>query len=284
MRNSVLAVLAASCLAAPAFAQPKRDAPNCNDHPSFARVQGYVIESCTLKPTGSYSFDLGKGRSVVEGKYWYIRYLAPPGTKPSTAQVLSGAVATVTKAGGEVLNADSNKETIKLRSVGKETWVEVWADHTGKYILTIVERPASGPTEAQAAIAPKTVTSPPIRIMGTRSESITVTTASIHIVGTRSEPVAVTTAAIHIVGTRSDPLILTTAALKIFGTASAPTTVTTAPIRIVGTRSDSLTIMASAISIIGTRSDPVTITTQGISVVGVRGTHEPKVPVDLKRQ
>jgi len=37
---------------------------------------------------------------------------------------------------------DSSKETLKLTKDGKELWIEVWADHTGQYILTIVEKAA----------------------------------------------------------------------------------------------------------------------------------------------
>ncbi|NVO06063.1 MAG: OmpA family protein [Rhodoferax sp.] len=39
-----------------------------------------------------------------------------------------------------MLASDSSKETLKIDSDGKELWIEVWADYTGKYILTIVEK------------------------------------------------------------------------------------------------------------------------------------------------
>jgi hypothetical protein len=125
--------------------EAKKDAANCNDHPLFARLQDYWIESCKEKPRDSYNFDLGKGRSVVEGRYWYIRYQPPAGliTKPSTLELLRNAEATVRKAGGEVVASDSGKATLKLTNDGKELWVEVWADHLGKYILTIVEKAAN---------------------------------------------------------------------------------------------------------------------------------------------
>jgi len=127
-----------------AKAGSKRDAPNCNDHPLFARLQDYWIESCTQKPLGSYNFDAGKRRNMVEGRYWYIRYQPPAGLspKPSTLQLVRDAAATVRKAGGATVASDSSKETLKLTNEGKELWVEAWADHTGKYILTIVEKAA----------------------------------------------------------------------------------------------------------------------------------------------
>jgi OOP family OmpA-OmpF porin len=39
-----------------------------------------------------------------------------------------------------VVAADQSKETLKLTKDGKELWIEVWADYTGQYILTIVEK------------------------------------------------------------------------------------------------------------------------------------------------
>ena len=125
-------------------AQAKKDAANCGDHPLFARLQDYWIESCKQKERDAYNFNAGKGRSMVEGRYWYIRYQPPAGltTKPSTEELLRNAEASVKKAGVEVVASYSGVETLKLTNEGKEIWVEVWADHLGKYILTIVEKAA----------------------------------------------------------------------------------------------------------------------------------------------
>ena len=144
MRKIVLAMVAAWCLAAPAVAQPKKDAPSCNDHPLLTRLPDYWIESCVQKQFDAYKFNVGKGQSAVEGKFWSIRYQPPAGltTKPSTLQVLRNVEAAIKKVGGVVVASDSSKETLKLTNEGKELWVEVWADYTGKYILTIVEKAA----------------------------------------------------------------------------------------------------------------------------------------------
>jgi hypothetical protein len=110
----------------------------------FTRLQDYWIESCVQKPLDAYNFDAGKRRNMVQGRYWYIRYQPPAGlaAKPSTLQLLRDASAIVENAGGQVVASDSSKKTLELTRDGKELWVEVWADHLGKYILTIVEKAA----------------------------------------------------------------------------------------------------------------------------------------------
>jgi len=122
----------------------KKDAPNCSDHPLFTRLQDYWIESCAQKPLDAHNFDAGKRRNMVQGRYWYIRYQPPAGlaAKPSTLQLLRDAAAIVENAGAQVVASDSSKKTLELTRDGKELWVEVWADHLGKYILTIVEKAA----------------------------------------------------------------------------------------------------------------------------------------------
>ena len=128
-------------------AASSKDAPNCNDHPlSDFRVADYAIESCIKKPVGAYSFDVGKSRNPVEGRYWYVRYrpAADTSTKPNAGELLRGLDAEIRKRGGTVVAADSNKETVTFTRDGSEFWVELWTDHTGRYILTIVEKAKRG--------------------------------------------------------------------------------------------------------------------------------------------
>ena len=136
-------IICASILAAPSFAQQK-DAANCKDHTLLTRLPDYWIESCVQKQFDAYKFAVAKGQNQVEGQFWNIRYQPPHGltTKPSTLQVLRNVENAIKKVGGTVLATDSSKETLKLENEGKELWVEVWADYTGKYILTIVEKAA----------------------------------------------------------------------------------------------------------------------------------------------
>ena len=145
MKNTLciaLGVLALSLSAAPAAAQQK-DAANCQDHAVLTRIPDYWIEACTLKQFDAYAFMIAGGKtSRVEGQFTNIRYQPPAGLtpKPSTLQVLRNVENAVKKIGGTVVATDSSKETLKLTKDGKELWLEVWADYTGKYILTIVEK------------------------------------------------------------------------------------------------------------------------------------------------
>jgi len=137
----LLGILAVSIAAAPAAAQ--KDAANCTDHALLSRIPDYWIQSCTLKQFDGYAFSIGNGKTnQVEGQYTNIRYQPPASltTKPSTLQLLRNVENAVKKIGGTVVATDASKETLKLAKDGKELWIEVWADYTGKYILTIVEK------------------------------------------------------------------------------------------------------------------------------------------------
>ncbi len=133
----ILSIPAAACLA-------KEDAANCKDHPLINRLPDYWIESCVQKQFDAYKFNFGKKKNQVEGQFWNIRYQPPAGLnpKPSTLQVLRNVENAVKQVGGKVVATDSSQETLTLTKDGKELWVEVWADYTGKYILTIVQKEA----------------------------------------------------------------------------------------------------------------------------------------------
>ncbi len=132
------------CFAATPLAAQKKDAANCTDHALLTRLPDYWIQACTLKQFDAYAFAVGKGKTTVEGQFTEIRYQPPTGlaTKPSTLQVLRNVENAVKKIGGVVLATDQSKETLKLTKDGKELWIEAWADFTGQYILTIVEKAA----------------------------------------------------------------------------------------------------------------------------------------------
>jgi len=139
-----LFILSSLAVSAPGFAQQK-DAANCKDHPLFNRLPDYWIEACTLKQFDAYKFMSGKNKTTnVEGVFTNIRYRPPANltVKPSTLQVLRNVENAVKKVGGVLLATDQSKETLKLTKDGKELWIEVWADYTGKYILTIVQKDA----------------------------------------------------------------------------------------------------------------------------------------------
>ncbi len=133
-----LMVPAAQCLAKP-------DAANCKDHPLLSRIPDYWIEACVQKQFDAYKFLDEHGKNTqVEGRFWSIRYQPPAGLaeKPSTLQVLRNVENAITQAGGKAVAKDSSRETFTLTKDDKELWIEVWADYTGKYILTIVQKDA----------------------------------------------------------------------------------------------------------------------------------------------
>lgn len=134
--------LALALFATSAFAEEK-DATDCKDHPLLTRLPDYWIQSCVTKQFDAYKFMGPKGKpTTVEGQFWNIRYQPPSSlkSKPSTLQVLRNVENAVTKVGGKVVATDSSKETLTIEGGGKELWIEVWADYTGKYILTLVEK------------------------------------------------------------------------------------------------------------------------------------------------
>jgi OOP family OmpA-OmpF porin len=121
------------------------DSPGCKDHRFFSRMPGYWIHSCSQKDFDAHSFDIGKGKKErVEGRLTEIRYYPDSGrsSKPSELQILRNYENAITKLGGTVITSDKGKESLRLVKDGKEVWVEVWAEFTGKHGLVIVEKDA----------------------------------------------------------------------------------------------------------------------------------------------
>jgi OmpA-OmpF porin, OOP family len=137
-------LLSIACLTLPILGQQKDDAA-CKDHPLFTRMPDYWIHSCDLKEFNSYTFDMGQGNAVqVEGQYWWIRYYPQSSlkSKPSELQILLNFENAVKKLGGTLLSKGKSKEVLKLSKDGKEVFVEVTTEFTGKYALIIVEKKA----------------------------------------------------------------------------------------------------------------------------------------------
>ncbi len=144
MKRTAYILLSILCLTIPTIAQQK-DNPACKDHPLFTRMPDSWIHSCDRKQFNAYVFNIGQGKTVhVEGQYWKIVYYpqASASSKPSELQILRNFENAVKKLGGTVLANEKSKETLRLAKDGKEVWVEVWAEFTGKYGLTIVEKEA----------------------------------------------------------------------------------------------------------------------------------------------
>ena len=131
-------------LALPLAAQQKDD-PSCKDHPFFTRMPNSWIHGCKQKEFDAYAFQLGKGKTErVEGKYWEVHYYpqASVKEKPSELQILRNFENAVLKQGGTVVSTEKSRETFRLTKDGKEAWIEVWAEFTGKYGFRIVEKQA----------------------------------------------------------------------------------------------------------------------------------------------
>ncbi len=148
MKNTLsiasIVLLCILCATPPIVAQQKDD-KNCKDHPLFTRMPDSWIHSCTEKEFDAYAFTIGKGKTQqVEGRLWKINYYpqATAKSKPSELQILRNFENAVKKLGGTVLYSEKTKETFQLVKDGKQIWVEVSAEFTGKYGLRIVQKEA----------------------------------------------------------------------------------------------------------------------------------------------
>jgi len=125
------------------------DKAGCKDHPLFTRMPGYWISNCKQVQFDSHAFEVGQGKkSEVEGQYWEITYYPNKDltSKPSPLQISRNFENAVQKLGGTVVFSvkagGGTKDTLKLTRDGKEFWIEVWAEFTGKYGLRIIQKDA----------------------------------------------------------------------------------------------------------------------------------------------
>jgi outer membrane protein OmpA-like peptidoglycan-associated protein len=128
----------------PVHAQQK-DNPACKDYPLFTRMPDSWIHSCDQRDFNAYTFRVGKGKTEqVEGRYWRISYYpqATLKSKPSEIQILRNFENAVSTLGGTSIYKEKSWETFRLTKDGKEIWVEVTAEFTGKYGLKIIEKAA----------------------------------------------------------------------------------------------------------------------------------------------
>ncbi len=142
MRTVICILSSIVVLSFQALAQQK-DVTGCKDHPLFTRMPDSWIHNCTEKEFDAYSFKTAQGKTTqVEGRYWLLSYYpqAAAKSKPSELQILRNFENAIKKLGGSVLYSEKSKETLKLTKDGKEIWVEVTAEFTGKYGLKIIER------------------------------------------------------------------------------------------------------------------------------------------------
>ena len=130
-------------MAAGLAAVVQKDDPKCKDHPLFTRMPDYWIRSCKQLQFDSFEFVVAKGKKeAVEGQLWRLDYYpqADAVSKPSPLQIQRNYENAIQKLGGEVVWSEKGRSTLKLVKDGKEFWVDLIAEFTGKYWMTIVQK------------------------------------------------------------------------------------------------------------------------------------------------
>lgn len=124
----------------------QKDATGCKDHPLFTKMPGYWIYSCVEKQFDVKTFTVAGGKKEdIEGRTWIYKYYPQANMKPvpSDIQLIRNMENAITKIGGKVLSTtNKTRETLLLSKDGKDLFIEIWAEFTGKYGFTIVERGA----------------------------------------------------------------------------------------------------------------------------------------------
>jgi outer membrane protein OmpA-like peptidoglycan-associated protein len=154
------------CLLTTTLYAAQTDNTKCKDHPFFTRMPGSYIYNCDHKQFDGRDFNMGKGQIIhVEGQLWWMTYYPQSDlkSKPSELQIHRNFENAILKQGGTLVGTATNKKQIyKMNKDGKEIWVEVWAEFTGKYGFTIIQKEAM----AQDIVADAKVFSNDIRTTG----------------------------------------------------------------------------------------------------------------------
>jgi outer membrane protein OmpA-like peptidoglycan-associated protein len=108
-------------------------------------MPGYWIHHCAAKQFDAKTIPIAEGKTAsVEGRTWEAAYFpqATSKDKPSEIQILRNFENAVSTLGGTVQASSKSRRTFKVAREGKEFWVELWAEFTGKYGLIIIEKAA----------------------------------------------------------------------------------------------------------------------------------------------
>ncbi len=130
------------------FAQEKKDAKGCKDHPLFTRMPNTYIDSCKYSEFAAedwYDPDTqGKTSVKVEGKHYYNRYYTQKGFegKRSNLQVTRNYENAFKKIGGIVYERSDDVAYMKLLKEGKEIWAKVYVQGGDIINVTIIEKEA----------------------------------------------------------------------------------------------------------------------------------------------
>jgi len=147
MRSLIAVALALLLSATAASAQPgQKDAKGCQDHPMFTRMPDSWIHHCSEQGFGAHDFVAadGKTKLTVEGHVWILSYYpqAAAKVKPSQLQIARNFENAITKIGGKVVTSRQGRSILQVTQDGKEIWIDLTSEFTGKHGLTIVEKQA----------------------------------------------------------------------------------------------------------------------------------------------
>lgn len=154
----MLATLALLLLSVPAAAaSDPRDDRKCKDHPLLSRVPGHWIHHCEEIEFDAREIPTAKGTTVpVEGRVWHIvYYLNKDVPKVSDIQILRNYQNAVKSLGGSEVYSDKGRTSFRVRSGGRDYWVELWTSYASGYQLFITQAGAmaQGVTANAAALA-----------------------------------------------------------------------------------------------------------------------------------
>jgi outer membrane protein OmpA-like peptidoglycan-associated protein len=142
---ALLAILILSSL--PLAAQTQTDVKGCKEHPLFTRMPTYWIHNCDDRAFDAYAFPVAQGKKEsIEGHLIKVSYYpqATAKDKPSALQILRNHENSLAAIGGTVVWKSDGQLTAKVMRDGKEIWINVSAEFTGKYSVISVERQAMG--------------------------------------------------------------------------------------------------------------------------------------------
>lgn len=124
-------------------AAEQTDIKGCQDHPLLTRMPTYWIHHCANKEFDAFAFPVAlKQTETVEGKRSDLSYYpqATATTRPSELQIRRNFDSAITRLGGKLVYSAPPRSTYTVKRDGKEFWVQLTTEFTGKYGLTIVEK------------------------------------------------------------------------------------------------------------------------------------------------
>ena len=135
------------CAAIPLSAQVQTDVRGCKEHPLFTRMPTYWIHNCDDRAFDAFAFPVAQGKKeTVEGHLIKVNYYPQAASKdrPSALQILRNHETAIAALGGTIVWRSEGLLTARVMREGKEFWVLVTAEFTGKYGIISIEKQAMG--------------------------------------------------------------------------------------------------------------------------------------------